>query len=281
MSDLLPSHIPTDLILAAESAAVELIGQDWTPLRGGRTNQTWKVGSAVVKAYSKNADTPLFPNDPGAEAWALKYLSRSGLCPELIATGPTFVIYRYVKGDVGGRSPEAVGKLLAKLHAYVPPLGHGLRMAPMGKEFRDHALSIAGRDLPQLPPCPEPPPLVPEGAKLVHGDAVFGNIIDGAAGPVLIDWQCPALGDPIEDIAAYLSPAMQWLYGGKAVSTADRDRFFVGYACQKTKDRYLAMAPILHWRLAAHCLWKAAKGHTDYAQALSLEVAGLTRFQNV
>ena len=36
----------------------------------------------------------------------------------------------------------------------------------------------------------------------------------------LIDWQCPALGDPAEDIACFLSPAMQVIYGAGPLDAA-------------------------------------------------------------
>ena len=42
--------------------------QPWLPLAGGRTNRLWRVGQAVIKAYDSAAASPLFPNDPAAEA---------------------------------------------------------------------------------------------------------------------------------------------------------------------------------------------------------------------
>ena len=46
-----------------------------------------------------------------------------------------------------------------------------------------------------------------------------GNLILGEKGLRLIDWQCPAIGDPIVDIMMFLSPGMHEIYGsGKAIN---------------------------------------------------------------
>jgi thiamine kinase len=39
---------------------------------------------------------------------------------------------------------------------------------------------------------------------LLHTDVVPGNLILGDKGLQLIDWQCPAIGDPIVDIMMFL-----------------------------------------------------------------------------
>jgi thiamine kinase-like enzyme len=107
---------------------------------------------------------------------------------------------------------------------------------------------------------------------VIHGDAVPGNILMSNQGVVLIDWQCPALGDPCEDIAAWLSPAMQWLYAGKPLTNAQADTFLNAFPSE-TAARYRTLAPLFHWRMAAHCQWKAQRGAADYHKALQLELA--------
>ena len=99
-----------------------------------------------------------------------------------------------------------------------------------------------------------------------------GNIIATPNGPVLIDWQCPARGDPAEDLATFLSPAMHWLYRGKLPDEAERAQFLDAYPDPVVVDRYLRLAPLFRWRMAAHCLWKAERGAADYATALKLEL---------
>ena len=50
---------------------------------------------------------------------------------------------------------------------------------------------------------------------LIHGDTVPNNFIQSVDALVLIDWQCPALGDPVLDLAIFLSPAMQQIARGR------------------------------------------------------------------
>ena len=102
-----------------------------------------------------------------------------------------------------------------------------------------------------------------------------GNIITGPQGITLIDWQCPALGDPAEDLAAFLSPAMQWLYRGQTLTPDQEQVFLSAYPNPETTARYRALKPLFHWRMAAHCLWKSERGAQDYATALRLELQAL------
>jgi thiamine kinase-like enzyme len=102
---------------------------------------------------------------------------------------------------------------------------------------------------------------------------VAGNLIDGPGGITLIDWQCPASGDPTEDVATFLSPAMQWLYRGRVLSPPETEAFLSAYPDPDVTTRYLRLRPLYRWRMAAHCLWKADRGAPDYEQALAAELA--------
>ena len=42
----------------------------------------------------------------------------------------------------------------------------------------------------------------------------------------LIDWQCPAIGDPIVDIMMFLSPGMHEIYGSGKLSHQRSSNFF-------------------------------------------------------
>ncbi len=251
-----------------------LAGLPWRELTGGRSNALWRVGDAVVKHFNPAAASPLFPNDPLAEALALRGLQGTGLAPTLLAEGSGWIAYAHREGLVWRRDIAQVAALLGRLHQMAAPAG--LRNAPLGSTaLRDHAWAIA-QSLPiDLPPLPDDPRLAPVAPAFIHGDAVVGNIIQAHDGLTLIDWQCPAMGEPAEDIAAFLSPAMQWLYGGEPLSSVQVRAFLDAYPRRDVVIRYQRLAPILHWRIAAHCAWKVAKGHTDYAKALELEVAGL------
>lgn len=238
-----------------------------TPLAGGRTNHVWQVGNRVVKHYRPDAATPLFPNDLGAEAQALRLFAPKGLAPALRATSGDWLLIDHTPGGTWGHShdPAPVARALGRLHRLTATTG--FRPLPNGTmALRQDALRVAaGLPMPPLPTVPDlpPAPLCP-----VHADAVPGNIILAARGPILIDWQCPGLGDPAEDLATFLSPAMQWLYTGQSLSPDQRTRFLNGYPDRAAVDRLLALEPLFAWRIAAHCAYRAAQGDADYAQAL-------------
>ncbi len=99
-----------------------------------------------------------------------------------------------------------------------------------------------------------------------------GNILVAGKSLTLIDWQCPAIGDPCEDIALFLSPAMQHLYRGSPLSPGEEVEFLGAYAQPATVSRYQALRPWYGWRMAAYCLWRVENGSTDYEEALQLEL---------
>ena len=252
------------------SVAPHLADAPWQALRGGRTNRLWQVGDLVLKRHEPAAASPLFPNSAADEARALQTFAPLGLAPRLRAAGVDWVIYDHLPGRIGTGDPARVARMLGRLHAQDLPAGT-FRPVPNGSAaLLAQARAIAeGLDLPSPPPVP---PLPPAPARVVHGDAVAGNVVDGPDGPCLIDWQCPGQGDAAEDIAAYLSPAMMWLYSGQTLSPADRAAFLTAYPDRATVERYLALEPLYRWRMAAHCAWRARRGDDGYARALRLEL---------
>lgn len=104
-----------------------------------------------------------------------------------------------------------------------------------------------------------------------------GNLLLNDDAVVLIDWQCPAIGDPAEDIAIFLSPAMQYVYRGKPLTDDEEAAFLAAYRDRAITRRYRALKPWFHWRMAAYCLWRARNGSPDYAPAFRLEAAALAR----
>lgn len=111
----------------------------------------------------------------------------------------------------------------------------------------------------------------------LHGDPVPGNMVASPRGLILIDWQCPAIGDPASDLAIFLSPAMQTLYRSAPLTPCDAKRFLTAYGDEATVFRYLHRAPLYHYRIAAHCLWRAHLGHEGYGSAAAAEFAYLER----
>ena len=271
-----PSAPPIWLRQAVAATNPDAAHLMWVPLRGGRVNQVWQVGDRVVKLYDPAATSPLFPNDAAAEMAALRAFAPAGFCPALLASGPNWIAYRHIAGPTWTQGVKAVAAMLGHLHTQPLPQQPLFRRLPSGASgilAQGRLILAACRGTlpdPGMVDLPETPDL-----SVIHGDAVPGNIIMSAKGPVLIDWQCPAIGDPAEDLAAFLSPAMQVLYRG-AVLTQDKGAaFLAAYPDPATVARYRALAPLFHWRMAAHCLWKAERGDVDYAQALRLELAAL------
>ena len=106
---------------------------------------------------------------------------------------------------------------------------------------------------------------------LLHTDVVPGNLILGEKGLRLIDWQCPAIGDPIVDIVMFLSPGMHEIYGSGKFSIKDHEDFLMNLT-PKLRSRYNIIGPLYHWRLAAYCFWKAEQGFIEYEKAALAEI---------
>lgn len=267
-----PLAPPHALVAAVRAALPGLARGAWRPVPGGRVNRLWRCGALMVKLHDPAGASPLFPNDPGAEARALADLAPLGLAPRLRARGAGWIAYDQVPGRPWRRGPGAVAQALARVHGLD---GGAFRDLPSGSAaVLAQAAGILAQCRGALPPAPPDPGVAPHPAPvLVHGDAVPGNAIlrrDGQV--VLIDWQCPGRGDPAEDLAIFLSPAMQRLYRGRPLSADEAAAFLAAYPCPDTVARLRTMWPVFRWRMAAHCLWKAQRGAPGYAEALALEL---------
>ena len=285
----LTDHSPPPSALVAqlgEQGLVEPKGRFET-LYGGRTNQVWKVrgnrSDSVLKLYRTTLRNPLFGNDAGLEAACLRALQSTGFVPNLRATGAfecdRWVFYDHAPGTPWRQRADKVGRLLRKLHNFsaevsVPPgcngsadlARHAERILAGCQSDRVDALA-AMRPGNTVAPAPK--------TCLVHGDPVPGNILEDETGLTLIDWQCPVIGDPCEDLAMFLSPAMQHLYRSTPLSQREEDTFLTAYGDPDTVSRYYALRPWYAWRMAAYCLWRAENGSPDYLTGLELEIAAL------
>ncbi|SDC73682.1 Phosphotransferase enzyme family protein [Ruegeria marina] len=215
----------------------------------------------------------------------LKRLSETGLAPRLRATGEfanqAWALYDHAPGAPWRTNPRRAAEALAMLHALKP----GLKLPEGCNGSRDltcHTEEILSSCTPSARAeiealRPDGPAIAAGRTCLIHGDPVPGNLLFDGDGVVLIDWQCPAIGDPAEDIAIFLSPAMQHVYRGKALTHDEEQAFLAAYADPEITGRYRALEPWFHWRMAAYCLWRAQNGAPDYAPAYRLEAAALTR----
>lgn len=266
-------------------------GAEWTPFQGGRSNRAWRVeapvGPVVVKLFGAATGNPLFPNDPVAERLCLEALSGSAIAPEFIAAGASpsgnWLIYRHVPGAEWSADPAPVAQRLAGLHSRKPL--SGLRQLPGGTDALTdqverilalcHDTAEKTRLVAAKPRREDVPPS--ETRAFLHGDPVPGNLIVTPDGPVLIDWQCPAIGDPAEDLAVFLSPAMQLHYRGEVLSPGG-EAAFLAASDPSSAARYLRLAPWYHWRMAAYCLWRGATTCPGERHAMEAELAALERY---
>jgi len=290
---------PLSLVQDLVARGVVSATAQWQPLRGGRTNSLWLVSdenrALVVKRYALDAATPLFPNEPSSEAQVLRALSASGLAPQMLFFGISqagpILVYSHQDGAPWRIGPADAAKPLKALHKLtIPHELQGLRRAPDGaKALKDQTLAI----LDQIPAQAadilrglEPDLHIPPHgeSRILHGDPVPDNIVcsdhDAGGSAVLIDWQCPSLGDPVLDLALFLSPAMQIITRGAPLSDLERSQFLTAYDDKAAATRLLAIQPILHWRMAAYCLWKMTRPAPDLSYKAGLE-AEMSAFKNL
>jgi aminoglycoside phosphotransferase (APT) family kinase protein len=287
-----PSALQRDLSVAG----LVSMNAVWTALPGGRTNQVWRVedesGRRVVKLYAKSGGTPLFRNDPKAEAMVLEAIKGRNLAPEPIFSGDlpsgAVLVYAHQRGSPWRSGVAPVAHLLRSLHDL--PLHADLQPMPSASDDARSLMAQTLDILSQIPSHDAQPlrALQPDGVtfpsgprRLLHGDPVPDNLICPAGEPegmpVLIDWQCPAVGDPLHDIALFLSPAMQQVGRGQPLTPDERSAFLTAYNDPATEVRLAALQPILHWRMAAYCLWKLTRSAPDraYEAAMRAEIAAL------
>jgi aminoglycoside phosphotransferase (APT) family kinase protein len=246
-----------------------------TLLTGGYRNQVWKVragsGYVIEKQYAEDPGdpNPMFPNLPDHEAAALAHLAGSGCAPELVSYRPALehagasVVYRFVPGTQWRRGVDDVAHLLGTVHQLPAPRGMR-RLHRSAVEAIAHADTVVG-DVPVARERARVSAVRPAGmldrpvrrAALVHTDCGPGNIVRSPHGLVLIDWQCPGVGDPVEDVACFLSPAMMILYATPPHTTGARQRFLDAYDDRRVVARYQRDGPAWHYRIASYCVWRA------------------------
>ncbi|MEP2717359.1 phosphotransferase [Pseudophaeobacter sp.] len=255
------------------------------PLQGGRSNRVWRCGDLVLKLYLSQRSNPLFANDPNREVAALTALAGTGMVPNLQVSGAfeghNWLIYGHIFGSPWQQDTGHVAQLLGRLHDQpgFPELAEGVN-GSAALEAQTLAIlqgcsTRAGRveQIKSLRPFGQVPPLAQ--CALIHGDPVPGNLLAHDGTLTLIDWQCPQLGDPSEDLALFLSPAMQFLYRGAVLSPQEEEEFLTAYPDPRVVGRYLALKPWFHWRMSAYCLWRSGRGDPRDSEALELELAAM------
>ena len=267
---------------------------EWTQLAGGRSNRVWHLRTnndldLCVKLYPKDPwENPLFANDPLGEHTCLKALAPHGLSPTPVAfietsVGPCLV-YEHISGTILEDQVKLIAQCLAQLHQL--PALDGLRDSSVGSgQLGEDGLHILG--MCQTPTKMRLRNLMPDTyvtfvsqRRMIHADPVPANIIVSEGKAKLIDWQCPAFGDPAEDLCHFLSPAMQWLYCQSILPDVEVSSFISSYAKYSAafdKSRFLDLRAWYSWRIAAYCLWQVEHGNSAYQRPLELEISALEK----
>ena len=262
-----------------------LISSDakWQLLDGGKTNLVWRVTGTedlICKLFMNHEENPIFANTPLAEFDCLSALQGSQIAPEpkafLETSLGSVLLYYYVDGEMWSSGVEGVADIIAKVQKIEPV--SGLRvLSPEPESVRAHTKEILQNvktDLAREIFSAEPPALEIAEVELclLHTDIVPNNLISTSDGLKLIDWQCPAVGDPVLDVITFISPAMHSVYTGKVLNQDDQVAFLSCFP-KSIQERYMRLAPLLHWRMAAYCSWKASRKAEGYEEASRIELA--------
>ena len=188
----------------------------WHTQTGGRTNKVWRLKGEkdlICKLYLQTTTNPLFNNSPEAEYRCLLWLDGSQIAPKpykyLRTPFGEVLLYDYIKGQIWFHDVDTVSELLTRIRKHKCPKGLRI-LSNLPSDIKQTGFEIINKlnnyhkdKLIKI--CPEVsiPDIEPV---LLHTDVVPGNLILGDKGLRLIDWQCPAIGDPIVDIMMFLSP---------------------------------------------------------------------------
>ena len=271
-----PFFVPTNKMLILLQKTGHLISRtktQSTALKGGYWNVLMRVQApkvdVVVKQFRLDVVNSMFPNMPDAEAQALKFLTPLGLSPTFVdylpdAEGGPVLIYQYVEGNQWQGDLEAVGQLFRKLHD-----------APVAEDFRmlniepvdilaqaKEALNSIPEDFPArvtleacFPAAIDHPGL--DRRSLIHTDTGPGNMIQKNSDLVLIDWQCPGLGDPVEDITCFISPGMQILYNSDPLPSESVEMVLESYDDSVVIDRFRKLRVYYHYRYLSYFAYRS------------------------
>jgi hypothetical protein len=274
------------------------------PLPLAYTSRFWRLDvpgrSHVIKEFfPEREDNPLYPTIPRQEADALAVLARHRLSPdlELFAESPAgtpLLVYGYPAPAGNEIDVGEVAELIGRFAALDEPVpGH--RVFPAGwHEVLDRGdamlaaipQSRKATNLKRLRPADTAVEARPARRTLVHRSLCLGTIQATGEGARLIDWQFAGLGDPVEDIACFVSPGLAMLYGLHPLVAHAEELFLKSYPDRETVERFLAERIAYHWCFAAYCLFRHetlveanAPAARTYGRALEEEVDLLLRLR--
>jgi len=288
-------------------------------LTGGFWNRVYRLRSKqnsaldwVVKQFVQVPVNPMFPILPSAESAALQFLQDHSCAPRPIAfiaesAVGSLLVYEYVPGSSWNGDLDAAARLLARVQRI--PLNafakQAFRQLPTeANALQEHAQAMLVRHPGALSDrVRQLRPAIRSGSDfsfpkevLVHTDCGPGNMVSSPAGLRLIDWQCPGIGDGLQDVVTFLSPAMQVLYGYPVLSVAQEQTFLSAYLsalCEKPSDseetlaRFNSIRSSHHYRFAAYCAMRTQDTASSdqktshlYSLALQAEIQLLYRLSS-
>jgi hypothetical protein len=275
---------PVELLLEAEILDDPNVRVE--RLTGGYLNQVFRLRGKdggedfdwVVKFFMPESELALFPNLPVDERKATYLASTIGRAPVplswLETTDGPVLVYEFCEGDIWQEGVGDVGRLLRDLRT-LDTTGYGFREVPIlpadilaeGDAFLPKIHSEMRWHLARA--RPQPIEIDAASRSFLHTDIGPGNIIvaKDTGRLVAIDWQCPAIGDPVQDAIAFLSPAFQILYGRAPLTAAEEAEFFAAYDDPELKRRYDKVLPFYHWRMAGYCATRQEKYATNRPEA--------------
>ena len=154
------------------------------------------------------------------------------------------LLYDYIKGQTWSHNVDIVSELLTRVRKHKYPKGLRI-LSNLPSDIKQTGLEIINKlnnyhKNRLIKICPDVSISDIEPV-LLHTDVVPGNLILGNEGLRLIDWQCPAIGDPIVDIMMFLSPGMHEIYGSGKLSMEDHETFLMNLTPQ-LRSRYNILA---------------------------------------
>ena len=256
-------------------------------LAGGYWNDVLRLdsdqGPLVLKHYRAVMPGTLFPNLPDHEALALTRLQGLHVAPDPLGYWPEdrVLVYAYVEGRAWAGDIASVAALLRRKAGAgatgfrAVPVEPAVILAEGEALFARCEEDPLTRRLLGLRPDPAPPPARGwcQQRQLCHTDIGAANMIGTGPGLRLIDWQCPAAGDPAEDVYTFMSPAFQILNLHPTLAEADRARFLTLMEDADLAARYPLLEPAYAWRMAGYCCVRMQSAETAEIRARYVRAA--------
>jgi thiamine kinase-like enzyme len=228
--------------LSASPATRSLAGGTLTRLHGGVSNHAWRVDARGGAWYARlgAADAESLGVDRKGECALLAIVGKAGLAPAVLACEPAerLLVTRYVEAEpwsVEAATKEAnlsrLARTLRRLHDLPVPdavarvdftaqagrLASALTAAPGDAEVHRRASEV----LPQI----EARAFAPT---LCHHDLHHLNVLDDGARLWLVDWEYGGCGDPLFDLAGFVSM--------NSLDACSVERFIGAYGRLASKD---------------------------------------------